>query len=63
MARAHSIYIVRDLHHAVQAAFTVKHECKRWLSNRSCFKYLVVLTQRDGSRETGKQVTAAEFMA
>ncbi len=64
MARSHSIYIVRDSHHAIIAAFTVKHECRSFLERRlGGYRFLSVLTQRDGSSDAGKQVTAKEFMA
>lgn len=64
MARSHSIYIVRDSQHAVIAAFTVKHECKTFLERRlGGYRFLFVLTQKDGSSAAGKQVTASEFLA
>jgi hypothetical protein len=59
MARAHNVYLVEINHHPI-AAFTVKHECRKWLRNEYDGKApsnLTVFRLKDGYRDEVVNVT------
>lgn len=51
MARAHRIWIVENSAYQPIAAFTVKHECKKWLQTEDAKMAVWVAVLSDGGPE------------
>lgn len=64
MARAHRIYIVKNLDGAIEAAFTVKHECQSWLRLIGLEEIdgWLVIALRDGGGPGREGYAATEFI-
>ena len=64
MARAHSIYLIDDKFGRPLAAFTVKHEARRWIGPSPDLDDFYVTTIPDGGGEPRiKNQPARDFMA
>lgn len=62
MARGHSVWCVVDANKSeIIMAFSVKHECAKWLCSREDISQLVVERHYDGKPE-GRLVIAAETL-
>ena len=67
MARSHSIFILRDVHHRhIEGAWTVKRELIEWLSHQNLSRdrllHYEIVRVRDGHVDSGTIVPWEELL-